>query len=335
MGKVKQRGVNDVSIKESIFPRFNLMIKEFSSWSMLLLIFLGMCVIFIILSPRFLTLSNILNVFRQASVLFMLASGQTLVLLVGGIDLSQGSMVGLVSVVTTLALIRFGLFIGTLAGLLVGASFGLIYGLLVTKGKVPPFIVTLGGLFSVEGITLLITDGQPIFGIPESIADPFSFIGEGYVGIIPVPVILLILALFFLYQMLRLTRFGRYIYAIGGNEEAARLSGIKTEKWKTLVYVLDGILVAIGGIILTSRVISGQPLLGGGLMMQSIGAAVIGGNSLFGGQGGILQTLLGVCFISFMTNGLDLTGISTFIKETLIGILIIIGVLVSVKRKAT
>ena len=318
--------------KRSFFSPFYLMIIKSPKWAKLVVAFSVMYLIFVILSPRFLTLSNTLNVFRQASALFMLACGQTLVLLVAGIDLSQGSLVGLVSVVTALALIRYGLLMGIVAGLLTGGGCGFIYGLLITKGRVPPFIVTLGGLFIGGGVTLIITKGQPIFGFPDSVAKPFSFIGEGYIGIVPVPVILLILVLIFSHRMLRLTRFGRYIYAIGGNEEAARLSGIKIEKWKTLVYVLDGFLVAIGSIILTSRVNSGQPLLGGGLMMESLGAAVIGGNSLMGGQGGILQALLGVCFISFMVNGLDLTGISTFVKETLIGVLIIVAVLASVQR---
>jgi ribose transport system permease protein len=294
--------------------------------------FVLMCLIFSVLSSNFLTASNLLNVLRQASTLFMLACGQTLVLLIAGIDLSQGSVLGLVSVVTALGLIHFGLFGGILAGLLVGSLCGLLSGVVISKAKVPAFVVTLGMLFIAEGITLIITDGQPVFGFPPEVASRFFFIGGGLIGNIPVPVILFVLALFFFHKHLRLTTFGRHIYAIGGNEEAAHLSGIQVDRRKILVYTVNGFLVAVGSLILTSRVNSGQPLLGGGYLMESIGAVVIGGTSLFGGRGGVLHTSLGVCFIAFMVNGLNLLGISTFIKETLIGVLMIVAVLFSVQR---
>jgi ribose transport system permease protein len=291
-----------------------------------------MCFIFSILNPNFLTASNMLNVLRQASTLFMLACGQTLVLLIAGIDLSQASVLGLVSVVTALGLIHFGLLWGILAGLLIGSLCGLVSGVIISKARVPAFVVTLGMMFITEGITLIITDGQPVFGFPSDLADEFFFIGGGLVGIVPVPAILFLLALVFFHKHLQLTRFGRDIYAIGGNEEAAYLSGIKVDQRKIIVYTVNGLLVAIGSLILTSRVNSGQPLLGGGYLMESIGAVVIGGTSLFGGRGGVLQTSLGVCFIAFMVNGLNLLGTSTFVKETLIGVLMIVAVLLSVKR---
>ena len=289
----------------------------------LLCAFMGMCVIFSVANPQFITLSNLLNVFRQASTLFMLACGQTLVLLVAGIDLSQGSVVGLVSVMTALGLIKFGLVPGVLLGLLTGTVSGFIIGLVITKAKVVPFVVTLGMLFIAEGATLFITDGQPVFGIPHAVSKQFFFIGGGYLGPVPFPIILFALALLTFFFILKWTRLGRYLYAIGGNEDAAHLSGINLDNVKILVYTLNGALVALGSIILTSRVNSGQPLLGGDYLMESIGAVVIGGTSLFGGRGGVLQTCLGVCFIAFMVNGLNILGVSSFVKQMLIGILMI------------
>ena len=288
---------------------------------LLVIILVAIGIAFTILAPGFATGGNILSVLRQASTLFMLACGQTLILLLAGIDLSQGSVVGLVSVVTALALMRFGTAAGTLIGLLTGAGCGLFSGLVITKAKVQPFIVSLGMLFTIEGIAFIITR-EPIYGLPES----FFFIGGGTAGIIPVPVILFAVVAFILYQLLRQTVFGRNIYAIGGNEEAARLSAIRIDRTKILAWVLNGSLVALGSIIFTSRVQSGQPLAGGGLLLESIGAAVIGGTSLFGGRGGVIQAVLGVLFIAFLVNGLNLMGISIFIKDALIGVLIIFAV---------
>lgn len=287
----------------------------------LVILLVAMGVIFTILTPSFISGENIVNVLRQASSLFMLAAGQTLVLMLGGIDLSQGSVVGFASVITGIALMRFGVVLGTLIGLLAGIVCGLFSGLMITKAKVQPFIVSLGMLFIMEGVTFLITR-HPIYGLPES----FFVIGAGMVGPIPVPVILFAVVAFIFYQMLKQTPFGRNIYAIGGNPEAARLAGIGVDKINILVWGLNGFLVGFGAIILTARFASGQPLAGGGLLLESIGAAVLGGTSLFGGRGGALQAVLGVLFIAFMVNGLNMLGISTFVKDAIIGALIIIAV---------
>lgn len=287
----------------------------------LVIILVAMGVIFTILTPNFITGENILNVLRQASSLFMLAAGQSLVLLLGGIDLSQGSVVGFVSVITGIALMRFGVVLGTLIGLLTGAACGLFSGLVIAKAKVQPFIVSLGMLFIMEGATFLITR-HPIYGLPTS----FFAIGQGMAGPIPVPVILFAVVAFLFYQTLKQTPFGRDIYAIGGNPEAARLAGISIDRTKIFVWVLNGFLVAFGAIILTARFASGHPLAGGGLLLESIGAAVLGGTSLFGGRGGAIQAVLGVLFIAFMVNGLNMLGISTFVKDAIIGALIILAV---------
>jgi len=302
------------------FPRLAT-VGKMPAHLLLVIVLVVMGVAFAILAPGFATGGNIVNVLRQSSSLFMLACGQTLVLLLGGIDLSQGSVVALVSVITALALIRFGTVAGTLMGLLTGAGCGLISGLLIAKAKVQPFIVSLGMLFTIEGITLIITR-ETIAGLPES----FAVIGGGMAGPIPVPVILFALVAFILYQLLRQTTFGRNIYAIGGNEEAARLSAIEIARTKILVWVLNGFLVALGSIILTSRFSSGEPLLGSGLLLESIGAAVIGGTSIFGGRGGVIQAVLGVLFIAFLVNGLNMMGIPVAVKDALIGVLIILAV---------
>lgn len=304
--------------------------SKVSSLLVLVIILAVMFVVFSILTPRFLTVSNILSVLRQASSLFMLACGQTLVVLVKGLDLSQGSTVGLVSVVVAMITLLNGPFMGILLGLLAGILIGLISGFTIAKAKVPAFAATLGMMFIVEGITLIITNGQPIFGLSED--SWFTYIGAGLIGRMPFPAILFIVVAILFYFILKYTRFGRYLYAIGGNDEAARLSGIQVERWMILAYVVNGLLVATGAIILTSRVNSGQPLLGGGIMMESVGAVVIGGTSLFGGIGGIFQTLLGVCFLAYMVNGLTIMGMSTFVRQTLVGALIIIAVYLSAKR---
>jgi len=309
------------AIKTRLNPLSLLAAGKISPQVLLIVILVIMGIVFSILAPGFATGGNILNVLRQSSSLFMLACGQTLILLLGGIDLSQGSVAGLISVVTALALIQFGTGAGIFIGLLVGAATGFISGLIITKAKVQPFIVSLGVLFIMEGIVFLITRA-PISGLPTS----FFFLGGGMAGPIPMPVIIFAFIAFIFYQILRQTVFGRNIYAIGGNEDAARLSAIRVDRVKLMAWILNGLLVALGSIIFTSRVQSGQPLAGGGLLLESIGAAVIGGTSLFGGRGGVIQTILGVLFIAFLVNGMNLMGISTFVKDALIGVLIIFAV---------
>lgn len=281
-------------------------------------------IIFAILAPNFLTVSNILNVLRHAAPLFMLAAGQTLVILLAGIDLSQGSVVGFVSVMTGLAMMQLGIPAGILVGLLTGAGCGLVSSLLITKAKVQPFIVSLGMLFSIYGLTFSITGGNRIVGLPES----FFVVGGGMVGgVIPVPVIIFAVVAFAMHQVLRRTPFGRNIYAIGGNQEAARLSGVGIDRTKIFAWALNGCLVALGAVILTSRVGSGEPWMGGfDMLLESLAAAVIGGTSLFGGKGSMGGTLIGVLIITFLVNGLTLMGLNQFVREITVGALIIVAV---------
>jgi ribose transport system permease protein len=279
-------------------------------------------VAFSIFVPHFATLRNILNVLRRSSALFMVCSGLTLTLLLAGMDLSQGSAVGLVSVITGLSVMHIGVVPGIALGILTGVTCALLNSVLITKAKVQPIIVTLGSLFGFLGITFIIRR-EPVVGLPDS----FSFIGAGMVGSIPVPVILFGIVTFILYVLLRQTTLGRAIYAIGGNQEVARLSGVNIDRTIIFAWLLNGALVALGSIILTSRVGEGQPWLGGfPMLLESFASAVIGGTSLMGGRGGVIQAVLGVLFIGFLVNGLTLLGLNQYVRESVLGALIIVAV---------
>ncbi|VBB05415.1 abc transporter permease [Lucifera butyrica] len=294
--------------------------------------FLGLmllCLILTLLSDRFLTVNNCLNVTRQVSLNAIISVGMTLVILTGGIDLSVGSIVALAGSISA-GLLTAGqtVAVAVFAGLLVGIVLGLINGLIITKQNVPPFIATMGMMTIARGYTLVYTDGRPISGL----ADTFRFIGGGYIAGIPVPVI--IMALIFLagYVMLRKTRFGRYVYAIGGNEEATRLSGINTKKVLIWVYGLCGLLSGLSGIILTSRLDSAQPTAGMGFELDAIAAVVLGGTSLSGGVGTIGGTLVGALIIGVLDNGLNLLNVSSFYQQVAKGAVILLAVMLDRKR---
>jgi ribose transport system permease protein len=297
----------------------------------LLAVLAGMGVVYTILSPHFLSVPNFANVLRQSSPLFFLAMGQTLCVLTAGIDLSQGSIVSLTSVITVGVMMQHGLWAGTAAGLLAGLLMGVANGLFVGLVRLSPIIVTIGTQFIAGGIALQYTGGEPIAGIPEDILPIFAWFGQGSWGPVPVPAVFMVAGLIVLHQFLTRTRFGRHIFAVGGHPEAALASGIRVPWVLVFVYGLSGLLSGIGGYILTARAISGEPLLGGGdLLLQSLGSVVIGGTSLFGGRGGAPKTFLGMLVISFMVNGLNLLGMSTFIQQVVIGAIILGSVAVTV-----
>ncbi|MFB0507519.1 MAG: ABC transporter permease [Thermodesulfobacteriota bacterium] len=301
-----------------------------------MVLFLGllvMCTVFAVLRPQFLNIRNFINVFRQIAVVFIMASGQTFVILSAGIDLSQGAIVSLVSVVSADIVIRYGVFWGMIAGLGAGTLCGLISGFLVGKARVQPFIVTLGMIFVVSGGALLYTGGVAIFGLDRPIYQAFFWFGGGYIGPIPVPVILAIAVLVIFYVLMYRIQFGRHVFAIGGNENAAMAYGVNVAKTKILVYTLSGFTATLGGLILTSRILSGQPYLGGfPLLMESIASVVIGGTSLAGGEGGIFRTLMGALIIGFLGNGLNILGVSTFVQQIVIGMIIVVSVWFSMMR---
>jgi ribose transport system permease protein len=287
-------------------------------------------VILIIASPNFLTVNNILNVFRQVSINALIAFGMTFVILTGGIDLSVGATLALSGALTA-GLLNGGMdpLTAIIIGLLAGGAMGAINGILVTKAKIAPFIATLATMTIYRGFALVYTDGRPITGFESEL---FTLVGGGYFFGVPVPVIITIIIFFVLFFILRKTTFGRNIYAIGGNEEASLLSGIKTGRFKVYVYTLTGMLSALAGIILTSRLNSAQANAGTGYELDAIAAVVLGGTSLSGGKGWIVGTLVGALIIGVLNNGLNLLGVSSFYQQVVKGMVILLAVLLDRKK---
>lgn len=297
---------------------------------------IGLIVIFIILSilsPNFLTLTNILNVLRQISINALIAFGMTFVILTGGIDLSVGSILALAGAITA-GMMSSGMdpFLAVLLGLMAGALMGAFNGFVISKGKVAPFIATLATMTIFRGLTLVYTNGRPISGFSDSVF--FTLLGRGYFFGIPVPVIMMLLSFAVLYFILRKTTFGRRTYAIGGNEEASVLAGIKADRLKIWIYSLTGTLSALAGIILASRLNSAQPTAGVTYELDAIAAVVLGGTSLSGGRGWIFGTLVGALIIGMLNNGLNLLNVSSFYQQVVKGGVILLAVLLDRKKEA-
>jgi ribose transport system permease protein len=284
----------------------------------------ALIVVFVFLSfasPDFLTADNLFNIGSQTAVVAVIAVGMTLVIITAGIDLSVGSVAALAGVMGALLMSSMGLPmpLATLGGTLVGAACGLTNGLLVSVAGLNPFIATLGMLSVARGVVYIATDAQSVFGLPDS----FRLLGQGVVaGGVPIPVIIIIAVAIAGYLVLSRTKLGRYAYAMGSNLEAARLSGIPIRRYLTSVYVISGALAGFGGMIAASRVASGQPNYGIGLELDVIAAAVIGGASLFGGQGTVVGTLIGAFLIALIRNGAVLLNVNTFYQQVIIGVII-------------
>lgn len=288
---------------------------------------LGLLLIVIVLSianPDFLTISNIFNVLRQISINAILAFGMTFVILTGGIDLSVGAILALSGAVMA-GLMANGMDSGlsVFIGFVVGTLMGAVNGVLVSKGKLAPFIATLATMTVFRGLTLVYTEGRPITGFPDS----FGLLGRGYFLEIPAPIVLMLLSFGLLYLILHYSTFGRHVYAVGGNEEATRLSGINTSRVKILVYSISGLLAAFGGTLLTSRLNSAQPTAGTSYELDAIAAVVLGGTSLSGGKGWIVGTLIGAIVIGVLDNGLNLLNVSSFYQQVVKGGVILLAVL--------
>ncbi len=286
-----------------------------------------------IMEPDFLTLNNLFNILRQVSINALIAFGMTFVILTGGIDLSVGSILALSSAfVAGLMTDGTSALIAVLAGLIVGAVMGALNGMVISLGKVAPFIATLATMTIFRGLTLVYTDGKPITGLSQG--GWFELFGRGYFWIFPVPVLTMLLAFAVLYFILKKTTFGRYTYAIGGNEEAAKLMGIQVNKVKIMIYSLSGLMAALAGIILTSRLNSAQPTAGTSYELDAIAAVVLGGTSLSGGRGWIVGTLIGALIIGTLNNGLNLLGVSSFFQLVVKGLVILFAVLADRKQAA-
>lgn len=303
----------------------NILLKYISLIGLLLI-----CIIISVISPRFLTVSNVLNVLTQVSVNAILAIGMTFVILTGGIDLSVGSVLAITgAVVANFAKSGGNILPGIIVSIIIGAAIGLFNGLIVSKGKIQAFIVTLATMTIFRGVTYVFTNGDPISGLGNNI----SFIGNNSLLGIPIPIFLILIVLFIAWYALNQTRFGRYVYALGGNEDSARLSGINTNKIKTLVYVISGVTAAIGGIIVTSRIGSASPNAGTGFELDAIAAVVLGGTSLAGGEGSVTGTIIGALIIGVLNNGLNIMNVSPFYQSIVKGAVILLAVLLDKRDK--
>jgi ribose transport system permease protein len=291
-----------------------------------LLALVVVCIALAVMSPSFLTVSNSFDVMRQVSINAVIAFGMTLAILLGGIDLSVGSILAVSSVLAAMTM-KSGHDAGVAAGiaLLAGAAMGSLNGVVIAKGKVAPFIATLGTMTLLRGLALVLSNGSPI---SDFSSDFFAMLGDGYVArLIPVPVVLMLAMFAVFWFVLRRTVFGRHVYATGGNPEAATLSGVNTDRVQVLVYTLSGAMAALAGVILTSRLDSAQPTAGAGYELDAITAVVLGGTSLAGGRGWIFGTLVGALLIGVLNNGLNLMGVSAFYQQVVKGVVILLAVL--------
>lgn len=272
-------------------------------------------VIVAFINSRFMTTSNILNILRQTSINAVIATGMTFVILTGGIDLSVGSILGFSGAVAAMMLASgVDSLIAIPTALVVGLIAGGLNGVLISKGKLQPFIVTLATMTMLRGATLVFTDGKPIGTGFEANSKLFAWFGNGYVLGIPVPIIVIIVTFLVALFVLTQTKIGRYVYALGGNEEATKLSGISTDKVKIFVYAISGMMAALAGIIITSRLSSAQPTAGSGYELDAIAAVVLGGTSLAGGTGTIVGTMIGALIIGVLNNALNLMDVSSYFQ---------------------
>ncbi|EPM7838832.1 ribose ABC transporter permease [Vibrio cholerae] len=300
--------------------------------SLIALLFLVVVVSF--LNPNFFTVDNLLNILRQTSVNAIIAVGMTLVILTAGIDLSVGSVLALCGAfAATLVAMEVPVLIAVPTALLAGATLGAISGIIIAKGKVQAFIATLVTMTLLRGVTMVYTDGRPISTGFTDTADTFAWFGTGYALGIPVPVWLMVVVFTGAWYLLNHTRFGRYVYAVGGNESATRLSGINVDRVKIGVYAICGLLAALAGIIVTSRLSSAQPTAGMGYELDAIAAVVLGGTSLMGGKGRIMGTLIGALIIGFLNNALNLLDVSSYYQMIAKAVVILLAVLVDNKNK--
>ncbi|NMA48376.1 MAG: ribose ABC transporter permease [Tissierellia bacterium] len=287
-----------------------------------------------LLRDRFLTWSNIISVLRQTSINAVIATGMTFAILIGGIDLSVGSVLAISgAIAATLVASGMNIFLVILITLLIGLTIGLLNGFLISKGRLQPFIATLGTMTLLRGLTLVYTQGRPISIFGSDTSTIFSKIGTGYFLKIPIPVYIMLVVFFIAWYTLNHLKIGRYTYALGSNEEATMYSGIKTDNIKLFVYAVSGVLAAIAGIIVTARLGSAQPTAGAGYELDAIAAVVIGGTSMAGGIGTIFGTAIGALIIGILNNALNMLQVSSYYQDVAKGIVILIAVLLDRKQR--
>ena len=306
--------------------------KKFD-WSRLstLFVLIGMCVILAFTSKVFLTVGNVVNVLQQISINAIIAIGMTFVIITAGIDLSVGSVLALSSTTMGVVYVSTGrVFLSILACLLVGIICGVINGIIITKGGLPPFISTLGMMNMARGIALTLTAGKTINGFNGT----FRWIGTKTItgAGFPVQVLFMLILMAAAFYILRYRKLGRYIYAIGGNEEVTRLTGINVHRYKIIAYAISGLTAAIAGYVLTAKLNAAQPISGDGYELDAIAACVIGGVSQEGGVGSVWGTLIGAIIVGVINNGMTLLNVSSYFQEFVIGLVIVISVLIDVQK---
>ena len=289
---------------------------------------LGIIVAFLSVFPKtsgsFFTRQNIFNVLRQISTNLFLACGMTMVIILGGIDLSVGSIIALSGCISAGCVARYNLPlpIALLMGLLVGLLVGMFNGAVISKTTIPAFIVTLATMNIAKGLAYVYTGGSPV----RVVTKEWQFLGAGYVGIFPTPVVILVIVLIITAIIMNKTKMGRHMYAVGGNQQAAEFSGIKVEKVKFFVHAFSGLMAGLAGIVLASRMYSGQPTAGDGAEMDAIAAVVVGGTSMAGGSGKIGGTIIGGLIIGVLNNGLNLLNVNSFWQYVVKGVVILLAV---------
>lgn len=306
--------------------------KQFGAFFQKYLIYIVLLILVVALSftsPAFLTKSNILTMLRQLSINGIVAVGMTFVIITGGIDLSVGSIIALAGIVACNFAHpdTYPVILPIVIGIAIGVVCGLINGTVYAKGNVVPFIATLGMMTVARGLTQVYNNGMPVINV----SDTYGVIGGGYVAGMPIPILIFIAMILLGIFILNYTKFGRYVYALGGNEQAARVSGINVTKIKVAVYGISGLLASLAGIVLSSRVMAGTVVAGTGYELDAIAAVAIGGTSMAGGSGSIIGTTAGVLIIGVMNNGLDLLNISSYYQQIIKGIIIVAAVYFDVR----
>ncbi len=305
-------------------------IGKYAKENSMALFFVALILIAAVFVPRFIEPTNLVNVMMQIAINALLATGMTFVILTGGIDLSVGSVAALAGIVATVTIKFFpnaniltGLLVILATALVVGGLCGGIMAYNIAKLKVSPFIATLAMMSVARGLAYVYTESRPVFGLPDS----FSWLGIGYIGPVPVMVILMAIVLIVAHIVLTRTCFGRYVFAVGSNEEVSKLSGINIVKIKFYVYTISSVLAALGGAALASRLQAGQPNAAQGYELNAIAAVAMGGTSMSGGRGGIIQTTLGLVIIGVINNALSLLGVSSYWQTITMGVIILVAVI--------
>lgn len=299
-------------------------LKRMKNEITMFMVLVALIVLFSLSTDKFLSGTNLINVVRQIAMIGITSIGMTYIILTAGMDLSAGSVLAVSGIIAGVAMVNFGISpaIAILLGLLSGVIIGLINGLVIAYLKIPPFVTTLGSMQIFKGVAFIITGGMPIFGFPKS----FGAIGKGYLSFIPIPVIIMIVLMVAGWVVLKKTKYGRHLYAIGGNMEAARLSGVKVNKQIILTYVLGGLFAAIAGIIMAARVDAGQPNVGLDFGLDVITAVVLGGVSIMGGEGKLTGVIIGVLIMGVLDNGLIMMNVYEYYQYVIKGLVLLLAV---------